>query len=98
MPKYVCDTEVVFSEGEKLCKGVEELNTSTTTYSSNVESDLSGWTSEDYGGKESFIQAKNEQVKSVQNDCTYVKEVGEFIQETAKSIDELEDQLSSVSI
>lgn len=98
MPKYVCDTELVYSEGEKICTEANDLNTSISTYSTNVDSDLSGWTESTVGGKASFTSAKNQQVQAAQADCTYINEVGEFIKGAAKSIDELEDQLSALKI
>ncbi len=98
MPKYVCDTDLVFSEGKKICDSVNEMNTSTSNYSNNVESDVNGWTGDAAGGKDSFVKAKNDQVESAKNDCTYVNEVGEFIQESAKTIDQLEDDLSALKI
>jgi len=99
MAKYVCDIEQVHAIGEQLCTSVATIGTSISSYSTNIESDLSGWTGEGaQSGKESFITAKNEQVDSAKLDVAYANELGEFIQEAAESIQKVEDELVSLSI
>ena len=97
MAKYVCDFEAVYAVGEKVCESTTTLQNAITSYSSNVESDLSGWTGEN-GAKDAFISTKNEQVKSAEADCTYINELGEFIKSASKSIQELEEELAGLSI
>ncbi len=96
MPKYVCAFDEVYTIGENICTAATELQNSITTYSTNIDSDLSGW--EGAGAKTSFSTAKNDQVKSAVADCTYINEVGEFVKTCSKSIKELEDELANLSI
>ena len=99
MAKYVCDIEQVHAIGEKLCTSVATIGTSISSYSTNIETDLSGWTGEGaQSGKEAFITAKNEQVASANKDVEYANELGEFIQEAAENIQKVEDELVSLSI
>ena len=95
MAKYVCDFEQVYAIGEKVCEAVTELETSIGTYSTNIDSDLSSWTGT---AKDSFTRTKGEQVELAKKDFTYIKELGEFIKSSSKSIQELEEQLASLTI
>ena len=95
MAKYVCDVEQVTAIGEKVVQTVGELETSVNSYSSRIESDLNGWSGE---SKTSFNATNAEQVKQATTDLSYVKELGEFIKSAAKSIQELEEQLATLSI
>ena len=95
MPKYVCDFEQVYQIGEKVCETVTELESSMSTYSANIDSDLTTWTGI---AKDAFVKTKTEQVEAAQKDFTYVKELGEFIKSSSRSIQELEEQLASLSI
>ena len=95
MAKYVCDFDLVYSIGDKLCSTVSDLESSLDTYSTTIESDLSSW---EGIAKNSFIKTKDSQVESSKKDYTYIKELGEFIKDSSKCIQELEDQLSSLSI
>ncbi len=96
MAKYVCAFEDVYGIGESVCTAATELANAISTYSTNIDSDLSGWTGD--VGKNTFTTTKNEQVKSAAADCTYINEVGEFIKTCSKSIQDLEEQLASLSI
>ncbi len=95
MAKYVCDFDQVYQIGEKVCESVEQLESSIGTYTNNIDSDLTGW---DGMAKDAFIKTKNEQVTAAKADFTYVKELGEFIKNSSKSIQELEEQLAGLSI
>ena len=95
MAKYVCDFEQVYSIGDKVCQAVSEIENSVTTYSSRIESDLSTWSG---SAKDSFTRTNSEQVKLATTDLTYVKELGEFIKSSARSIQELEEQLGTLTI
>ena len=95
MPKYVCDVEQVFSIGEKVCQLATDMGNSITTYSSRIDSDLSGWSGK---AKTAFQSTNQEQVQIANEDVKYMSELGEFIKEAAKKIQENEEQLASVSI
>ena len=95
MPKYVCDFDQVYQIGEQVCEAVDELEVSISTYSSHIESDLSTWSG---NAKDAFIKTKGEQVETAQKDYTYIRELGEFIKSSSKNIQDLETQLSNLSI
>lgn len=95
MAKYVCDFDQVISIGQKVCEAVSEIENSVNTYSSRIESDLSTWNG---NAKNSFVKTNSEQVKVATTDLAYVKELGEFIQSSAQSIQQLEEQLGTLSI
>lgn len=95
MAKYVCDFEQVYSIGEKVCESVSELETSVNNYSSRIESDLSSWSGIT---KDSFVSTNKETVQKTTTDLSFVKDLGEFIKSSSKSIQELEEQLATLSI
>lgn len=95
MAKYVCDFEQVYAVGEKVCESVTELETAVSTYSSHIDSDLSTWSGV---AKDSFTTTNKEQVQSTTTDLAYVKDLGEFIKSSSKSIQELEEQLATLNI
>ena len=95
MAKYVCDTAQVISAGDKLCSTAQELKTAVSSYSSEMESDLSGWNGK---AKSSFQSQCDSQVAATQTTCEQAEELGEFIKSAAQAIEDLESQLASQSI
>lgn len=95
MAKYVCDFEQVYSVGEKLCQTASDTLTAVQTYDSRIESDLSSWTGT---AKDSFLTTNSEQIKTATDDVSYINDLGEFIKSASKSIQELEEELSSLTI
>ena len=95
MAKYVCDFEQVYTAGEKVCQAASELSTAISNYSSHIDSDLSTWTG---NAKGSFTTTNTSQVQLANQNATYVNALGEFIKTTSKSIQQLEEQLASLSI
>ncbi len=95
MAKYVCDFEQVYAAGEKVCQAASELSTAISNYSSHIDNDLSTWSG---NAKGSFTTTNAEQVSLANTNAAYVNALGEFIKSSAKSIQSLEEQLSSLTI
>lgn len=95
MAKYVCDFEAVTSAGEKICQAASDIDSSVSNYSSNIESDLSGWS----GTAKSSFQSSNTQLVSTANEnAEYINSLGKFIKKASESIEQLEEELASLSI
>ena len=95
MAKFVCDYAQVTAAGEKLVQAASDLTSATTTYSSNIESDLSGWTG---SAKSSFETQCKAQITTATEKAKYMNEFGEFIKTASQKIQELDDSLASLSI
>ena len=95
MAKYVCDFDQVYSIGEKVSQLATDMSTSINNYSSKIDTDLSSWNGK---AKTAFQQTSAEQVKVANDDITYVNELGEFIKQASRKIQELEEQLANMSI
>ena len=95
MPKYVCDTDQVYSLGNKLTQVANDMNTQISSYSSRIESDLSGWSGR---AKTTFLSSNEQQVNTAKEDIAYLTELGEFIMDSAQQIQSLEEQLANTSI
>ena len=95
MAKYVCDFDVVYSIGDKVCNTVSEMENSLGNYSSKIDSDLGSW---EGIAQKSFLKTKGSQVDLAKKDYTYIKELGEFIKQSSRNIQDLDEQLSNISI
>lgn len=95
MAKYVCDFDSVIAVGNKLISSANSLSSATSTYSSSIDSDLSGW---DGVAKSAFASQKETLVSNNMSKAQYASEFGEFLIEAANSIQELEESLSGLSI
>ena len=95
MAKYVCDFAQVTAAGEKVCQAATELTTAISNYSSRIDGDLASWNG---NAKGTFTTTNAEQVKLANTNAAYMNALGEFIKQSAKSIQQLEEQLSSLSI
>lgn len=95
MAKYVCDFAEVIAAGEKLCSAANNIKTAIQNYDTNVTNDLSAWSGE---AKNNFTTQCTSQVELAAEKAEKINEVGEFIKSSAKSIQDLENQLASLSI
>jgi len=95
MAKYVCDYGAVVSAGQSLIQAASELTSATNNYSSKITSDLSTWSGE---AKSAFMSQCESQVAATLQKAQTISEFGEFIVKAAQSIQELDDQLASLSI
>ena len=95
MPKYVCDVDAVTNIGNEVIAAAGELDTSIGNYNSKITSDLSTW---EGNAKTSFNTANATQVETAQADSQYIKELGTFIVDAAKKIDDVEQQLAAQTI
>ena len=95
MPKFVCDYGQVTSAGEKLIEAGNSLKTATTSYSSKITSDLSGWTGD---AKNSFMTSCTAQTEAAVAKAEKISSFGEFVKGGAQKIQELDDQLASLSL
>ena len=95
--KIVCDYSAVTKAGNQLANQAAELQSQTTTFSSAVDSDLSGWTGSD--AKETFQQQKDTQIQFSVATAAQAEAVGKYIVICAKAIKEADEQLAaSISI
>lgn len=92
MPKYVCDFETVKQIGSDLVKAADSINTSVTNYATNIEGNLSDWTS---SAKNSFVSVNSVQVATTTSNVEYTTKLGEFIQLAAESIEKVDEGLAS---
>lgn len=95
MAKYVCDYAQVVAAGEKMIEAASELSTATTSYVSNIESDLNGWNG---SAKTNFSAQCKGQTDIATEKATYMNEFGEFIKSCAQKIQELDESLASIQI
>ena len=95
MAKYVCDFDTVISAGQSMIQAANELSSSTTTYSSKIESDLSSWAGT---AKDSFTTKFSSQIEDSTKRAQEVSELGEYIVTAAQSIQQLDETLASVNI
>ena len=95
MAKYVCDFAEVIAAGEKLCSAANDIKTAIQNYDTNVTNDLSAWSGE---AKNNCTTQCTSQVELATEKAYKINEVGEFIKSSAKSIQDLENQLASLSI
>ncbi len=92
MPKYVCDYDEVKKIGKNLCKTATEIKSSVKSYVSKIDNDLSEW---DSAAKNSFSSVNQTQAAATTADAEYTSKLGEFIQVSADSIQQLDEQLAS---
>ena len=95
MAKYVCDFDEVKSNGEKLCQIANELSSAINTYSSSIDSSLSTWQG---SAAETFKQSNSKQVQTSTTNAKYINSLGEFVKQAAESIENLDNELASLSI
>ncbi|MBP5678781.1 MAG: hypothetical protein J6X28_03010 [Bacilli bacterium] len=95
MAKFVCDFGQVSAAGDKMISAASDLKTATTTYASNIESDLSGWNGD---AKSSFMTTCNTQTAAATVEAQEMNDFGEFVKSSAQQIQELDDQLAAISI
>ena len=95
MAKFVCDTDQVFAQGEKISKVASSIGDTVSTYATNSEKSLSEWSG--YAQK-CFHNVNERQIQAVTTNAKYIAAVGEYIQESAKAIQSLEEELASLDI
>lgn len=95
MAKFVCDYAQVTAAGEKLIAAASDLSSATSTYSTNISSDLSGWTGT---AKDSFSTQCTTQTTTASEKAKYMNEFGEFIKSASQKIQQLDDELASITI
>lgn len=95
MAKYVCDFDQVIAAGDKLVSASTELETSISTYSTQITQDLSSWSGD---AKGNFTAQCDGQVEKAKANAQAAKEAGEFIKSAAQAIQALESELAGLSI
>ena len=95
MTKFVCDFDIVNSIAANLDNVSTNLTSSLNDYYSTLETDLSGWSGD---AKSKFIASNEEKVKLIKSKLEDVTELSSFIKKASHSIQELDDQLSSMKI
>ena len=95
MAKYICEFGSVISAGQKIIEAAGDLTNAANTYSSRIESDLAGWNGE---AKGNFTSTCTSQVQATLAKAQEISAFGEFVVKAAQSIQQLDDQLASLSI
>ena len=95
MPKFVCDFATVKSAGKSIATSASDIRTSISTYSSKIEENLAGW---DSTTKTSFVSVNEEEVTKANGMSDYAEKLGQFIEEAATKIEELEEELAQIDI
>lgn len=95
MTKFVCDYAQVNSIGNKLLEASNSLIESANRYNSSIDGSLSSWTG---NTKTTFVSQSNAQVDKVLAKAKYISSFGEFIINSARSIQELDDDLANINI
>lgn len=95
MAKYICDFSEVNRIGSELCALAKDLKTDVEDFNTKIQSDLSGWTGTASGN---FSGQCSAQVAIATANAEMAQELGDFIKSAASSIQEVEDQLGSMSI
>lgn len=95
MSKYICDFDALKTIAINLKKFSSDMSSTITSYESNIQSDLSGWTGT---AKESFSQGLSSQIESAKTYAKSVDELSNFITKAAEAIEAKEAEIASLSI
>lgn len=95
MSKYICDFEALKTIAINLKKYASDMNSTITSYESNVQSDLSGWTGT---AKDSFSQGLSSQIASAKTYAKSVDDLSNFITKAVEAIESKEAELASINI
>lgn len=95
MAKYVCDFEQVNSIAEKVCQAVSDMESALTTYSSNIDNNLSSWSGD---AKTSFTTTSSTLTSNATSDLEYINSLGEFIKSSSQAIQKVEEELANINI
>lgn len=95
MSKYICDFEALKTIAINLKKYASDMNSTITSYESNVQSDLSGWTGT---AKDSFSQGLSSQIESAKTYAKSVDDLSNFITKAVEAIESKEAELASINI
>lgn len=95
MAKYVCDFDQVKANGENLCQAGTVLSSAINNYSSGINRSLSTWSGD---AATAFNESNSKQVETSLANAEYIHSLGEFVKEAAQSIENLENELASLTI
>lgn len=95
MSKYICDFDALKTIAINLKKFSSDMSSTITSYESNIQSDLSGWTGT---AKESFSQGLSSQIASAKTYAKSVDELSNFITKAVEAIEAKEAEIASLSI
>ena len=95
MAKFVCNTDEVSATGKNIRKAASDINTSINSYSTNSDNALAKWSGV---AKKSFQKANSSQASVATSDSEFIDALGQFIQESAKAIDDSEAEISTLKI
>ena len=95
MAKFICNTDEVFNRGKDICEAANSIKASINNYSKSSDSALTDWSGV---AKKSFQTANSSQVSVAVGDTEYMDALGQFVQKSAKAIDDLESELSKLKI
>ncbi len=95
MAKYVCDFEKLLSTANDLIELSKELENNVNTYNTNINNNLSTWNG---SAKSNFLKQVDNQVKISKSNASKVKAIGEYLKSSVNAIQELESDLSNLSI
>lgn len=95
MAELICDFDAVKQVGQQLIDSSSDFDSAISTFSSTIDSDLSGW---EGSTKNSFNSQVEGQVQASKQASELTKATGEYIKTSAEAIEALEEELASKSI
>ncbi len=95
MAKFVCDYGSVKEIAGKYASLASEIESSTTSYESNINQDLSTWNGE---AKSSFEAMAAEKIATSKAEAAALNELATFIKSAAESIEATDESLASQEI
>ena len=95
MAQYVCDFDTVTSVGNAIKEAGNKLLESTSSYSADIDSSLSGWSGT---AKETAIKQINEQSEKYVSSVKDVVAYGEYLLKVSNDISNAESELANWSL
>ncbi len=95
MAQYVCDFDTVTSVGNAIKEAGNKLLESTSSYSADIDSSLSGWSGT---ARDSAMKQINEQSEKYVTSVKDVVAYGQYLVDVSKKISDVEAELASWSL
>lgn len=95
MAQYVCDFDTVTSVGNAIKEVGNKLLESTSSYSADIDSSLSGWSGT---ARDSAMKQINEQSEKYVTSVKDVVAYGQYLVDVSKKISDVEAELASWSL
>lgn len=95
MTKYICDYDMV-SIYSKLAKNIgEDMKNNINKFEEEVNSNISSWNGE---AKSNFINSNKNFNETAKKNLENIIELANFLEDSARKIEELDSELASIEI